>query len=326
MPPLMQNIASLPVDTSPAAPMDAPYLAASIRPFFGGAPGNGPNGIPFLRVPYTQANVSVSTDAYQGDFSTGPYPPYAPPEGSANSGFEGDGGDRHTLILQTAGPGGSPPCKLWEMWQGRYMDDSSNTTWTDSSNAVWPDLSSNALRANGLGSSDACGLPVAPLLVTYDEACGPTAPCVPGVIRHPIRFTLNHVVSYWVWPGRATAGVGECKDASGKTIPTFSQIGQGAAGPASCSMSGPCGQIYRLRANESAPAGCVGECAAIVTAFRDYGIILADNGASGGLIGTSDARWNDDVLSRLKELKLSQFEPVDVSSLIVDNDSGQAKQ
>jgi hypothetical protein len=27
--------------------------------------------------------------------------------------------------------------------------------------------------------------------------------------------------------------------------------------------------------------------------FRDYGIILADNGDSGGLIGTPDTCWND---------------------------------
>lgn len=60
-------------------------------------------------------------------------------------------------------------------------------------------------------------------------------------------------------------------------------------------------------------------------AFRDYGIILADNGMSGGLIGTPDARWNDTALAVLKELHLVDFEPVDVSSLIVDNDSGQVK-
>jgi hypothetical protein len=56
------------------------------------------------------------------------------------------------------------------------------------------------------------------------------------------------------------------------------------------------------------------------------GIILADNGMSGGLIGTPDARWNDTSLQTLRQIKLSEFEPVDVSSLVVDNDSGQAKR
>ena len=56
---------------------------------------------------------------------------------------------------------------------------------------------------------------------------------------------------------------------------------------------GPCGQLYRLKKSTSTPPGYEGECGVIVTAFRNYGIILADNGASGGLIGTPDARWND---------------------------------
>jgi hypothetical protein len=33
--------------------------------------------------------------------------------------------------------------------------------------------------------------------------------------------------------------------------------------------------------------------AIIITALRNDGIILADIGQSGGLIGTPDARWND---------------------------------
>lgn len=57
-----------------------------------------------------------------------------------------------------------------------------------------------------------------------------------------------------------------------------------------------------------------------------YGIIVADNGASGGLIGTPDARWNDTALSLVRGITLGDFEPVDVSGLIVDNDSGMAKQ
>jgi len=49
---------------------------------------------------------------------------------------------------------------------------------------------------------------------------------------------------------------------------------------------------------------------------------LADNGDSGGLIGTPDARWNNDDLSCIRSLTLSDFEPVNVSSLMVSNDSG----
>ena len=56
------------------------------------------------------------------------------------------------------------------------------------------------------------------------------------------------------------------------------------------------------------------------------GIILADNGDSGGLIGTPDARWDDNDLSCLTSLILDDFEPVNVSSLIVHNDSGETKK
>ena len=67
------------------------------------------------------------------------------------------------------------------------------------------------------------------------------------------------------------------------------------------------------------------QAAIIITAFRDYGIILADNGDSGGLIGTPDARWNDNDLSCITSLILDDFEPVNVSSLIVKNGSGATK-
>jgi hypothetical protein len=43
---------------------------------------------------------------------------------------------------------------------------------------------------------------------------------------------------------------------------------------------------------------------------------------SGGLIGTPDARGNDNDLSCITSLTLADFEPVNVSSFIVSNDSG----
>jgi len=89
-------------------------------------------------------------------------------------------------------------------------------------------------------------------------------------------------------------------------------------------MTGPAGEIYRLKASVTTPA-CAStnpQSNVIITAFRDYGIILADNGDSGGLIGTPDARWNDDDLTCLENLTLGDFEPVNVSSLTVSNGSG----
>lgn len=305
----------LPADTSPAAPIYSAYLPATVKPFFGnnsGAPF--PNGIPAIGVPANQPDVAVATTVYQAYFTSGPIPAYAPVEGTANS-----SGDRHVLVYLEAGNGTNPA--LYEMWQGVYLDG----PWTDSSNAEWPNAASNALTQQGQGTSDAAGLPVAPLLVNADEVIGTGTPAAPnGAVQHPIRFTVNHMLNYWVWPATQSAGVGSCAQSGGGSIPVESEISQ-ATPPASCTMTGPAGEIYRLKASVATPA-CAAtspQAAIIITAFRNYGIIIADNGISGGLIGTPDARWNDADLECLTSLTLSDFEPVNVSSLMVDNQSGQ---
>jgi hypothetical protein len=290
------------------------YLSSRIRVFFGNNSNPPfPNGIPAFQVPNNQPNVAVSTTLYQSYFTSGPFPANAPVEGTSYS-----NGDRHTLIYQQAG-GGHPPA-LWEMWQGIYLGG----PWTDSSNAVWPDVTSNALTPQGNGTTDAAGLPVSPLVVNADEVIGSGTPNSPnGTVQHPIRFTLNHMLNYWVWPSTQSAGVGSCTKTGGGSIPTESQISQSSP-PVSCSMTGPAGEIYRLKASVATPA-CAStspQAAIIITGFRNYGIILSDNGMSGGLIGTPDARWNDDDLSCLGNIILSDFEPVNVSSLMVTNDSG----
>jgi hypothetical protein len=305
---------NLPVDTSPAAPMYSGYLPATVKPFFGNnSNAPFPNGIPAIEVPYSQADVAVSTTLYQSYFTSGPIPANAPVEGTSNS-----QGDRHVLVYLEAGGGKNPA--LYEMWQGIYEAG----PWTDSSNALWPNAASNNLTPQGNGTSDAAGLPVAPLLANADEVIGTGTPSVPnGTIQHPIRFTLNHMLNYWVWPATQTAGVGSCDAQGGGSIPTESEISQSTP-PASCTMSGAAGEIYRLKASVATPscASTSPQAAIIVTAFRNYGIILADNGDSGGLIGTPDARWNDNDLSCLTSLTLGDFEPVNVSSLMVSNDSG----
>ena len=221
------------------------------------------------------------------------------------------------LVYLQAGGGNKPA--LYEMWQGIYEGG----PWTDSSNALWPDVSSNALTPQGNGTSDAAGLPVAPLLVNADEVIGTGTPSAPnGAVQHPIRFTLNHMLNYWVWPATETAGVGSCSS-GGSTIPTASMISQSSP-PASCTMSGPAGEIYRLKASVPTPscAATSPQAAIIITGFRNYGIILADNGMSGGLIGTPDARWDNTDLQCLTSLTLGDFEPVNVSSLMVSSGSG----
>ncbi|PJF38859.1 MAG: hypothetical protein CUN54_09940, partial [Phototrophicales bacterium] len=61
----------------------------------------------------------------------------------------------------------------------------------------------------------------------------------------------------------------------------------------------------------------------IMRAMQTYGIILADNGASWFISGVPDERWDNDTLRQLRDLTGADFEAVDVSSLMVDADSGR---
>lgn len=335
----------LPVDISPAAPIPTAYLNDSIHPAFGGDPLPFPNGIPGIEVPWNQRNVPVSTTVYQSYFTSGPIPYYAPVEGSAFS----FGQDQHVLVYREAGPDFKPgpgsdqhgegpkaPPALYEMWQGIYEGG----PWTDSSNALWPDVDTNQLTPQGNGPSavsgtaDAAGLPISPLLVNADEVIGSGTPTHPkGVIRHPIRFTLQKTLAYWVWPATTEAGTGTCYTSSDAAIGTYNEIYQPSPQspadytPASCTWSAPMGEIYRLKASVATPA-CAAtspQAAIVIQGLRDYGMILADNGSNGYIIGTPDARWNDDDLACIKDLTLSDFEPVNVSSLMVSTDSGRTK-
>src|ERR1700722_1866630 len=300
------NVSSLPVDTSPAAAMYSSYQSSAIKPFFGGGPSdNTPNGIPFLVVPYNQADVSVKTSVYHSYFTSVPFPWYAPIEAPSNE--EATNSDSHSLIVQTPG-GSSPYCQLWEMWMGipPYASGAANGAWSDASNAYWSNIGATGTNAmamlpQGNGSTDAAGLPIAPLLVNADEVIGTGTPSAPsGSVQHPIRFTVNNMLARYVWPATARAGVGSCsggyEDGNGMLLQS--------APPTSCSMTGPSGEIYRLKASVATPscASSSPQANIIITGMRNYGIILANNGSTGGLIGTPDSRWNDNDLSCLGKL------------------------
>ena len=84
------------------------------------------------------------------------------------------------------------------------------------------------------------------------------------------------------------------------------------------------GQRFRLKASVDisrfSPAN-----QAILRALQTYGMVLADNGSPWFLSGAPDEAWNNDELNaELRQLKGSDFEAVDVSSLMRDPDSAQA--
>jgi hypothetical protein len=331
------KVTDLPVDTSWVAQIDA-FGNETIKPFFGALPNiYQPNGIPFLVVPYNQPTLPVTTNLYTAFFgtisggdpdacigpcpATAPIPPYAPIEGYAASGPLYDG-DMHVLVVQE--PGGNP-ASLWEMWVSVYTGGSS-PFWTDGSNALWPNIGSTGGGAyqmvpRGFGTSDAAGLPVAPLLLTADEVIGTGTPTSPnGVVQHPVRFTLDSTLGYYVWPATHQAGGGFCFGGYEDQTGMISQL----APPAYCTYDSPSlipmGEIYRLMAIVPTPA-CAAtspQAAIIIQGLRDYGMILADNGPSAALIGTPDSRWNDADLNCLTSLTFSQFEPVQVQQLAAD--------
>jgi hypothetical protein len=179
-------------------------------------------------------------------------------------------------------------CTLYELFNAFPQDDGS---WTADSGAVF-DLDSNHLRPDGWTSADAAGLPMLPGLVRYDEVAA-------GTIRHALRFTVPQTQRASVWPARHFAS-----DLTGAEYPSM-------------------GQRFRLRADFDVST-FPPEARAVLRALQAYGMILADNGSPWFLSGVPDERWDNDALQTLRRVVGSDFEAVDVSSLIVQPDSGRA--
>ena len=179
-------------------------------------------------------------------------------------------------------------CRLYELYDAWPRDDGG---WDAGSGAIY-DLRSHALRPAGWTSADAAGLPILPGLVRYDEVAA-------GEIAHALRFTAPDTQQAFVWPARHFAS-----DLTETRYP-------------------PMGQRFRLRADFNL-SGFAPEVQVILRAMQRYGIILADNGSPWYVSGTPDERWDNDVLRQLHQLTGDDFEAVDVSSLMLDPDSGRA--
>jgi hypothetical protein len=180
-------------------------------------------------------------------------------------------------------------CNLYELF---YSWPQANGSWEASSGARF-DLNSNALRPNGWTSADAAGLPVYPGLVRYDEVAT-------GRITHAIRFTASRTQRAYVWPARHFA--------SNSTDPNLP----------------PMGLRVRLKANKDI-SGYPPQVRVMLQAFKEYGLILADNGTSWHISGAPDERWDNDMLHSWDDITGNDFEAVDVSPLMIHPDSGQSR-
>ena len=180
-------------------------------------------------------------------------------------------------------------CVLYELYSA-YPQASS---WQAGSGAIF-DLKSNALRPATWTSADAAGLPIQPGLARYDEVAA-------GAIRHALRFTVPHTQKAYVWPARHYAS-----SLTGAQYP-------------------PMGQRFRLKASfDISPFPA--DVQVILRALQKYGMILADNGSAWYISGEPNAGWNNDHLATMRNIPGSAYEAVDVSSLMIDPNSGQARQ
>ncbi len=180
-------------------------------------------------------------------------------------------------------------CTLYELYDAQYSPSGS----TAGSGAIW-NLNSNALRPAGWTSADAAGLPILPGLVRYDEVQS-------GVITHAIRMTAEATDTSYVWPARHEAGT-----SSNPNLP-------------------PMGARFRLKASYDI-SGYSPQAQVVLRAMQQYGLILADNGSNWYFGGTADDNWPIALVDELKQVPASAFEAVDESSLMVDPNSGQARQ
>jgi hypothetical protein len=164
-------------------------------------------------------------------------------------------------------------CRLYETFYSWPEGDH----WSASSGAVF-DLRSNALRPLGWTSADAAGLPVLPGLVRREEVLS-------GRIAHALRFTVARTQRAYVHPATHFA--------SNSTDPNLPPLGIRVRLKADYDLSG------------FSPANQV-----ILTALKEYGMFLADNGGDWFFSGEVNPDWNDDELDQLKSVPASAFEVV----------------
>jgi len=170
-------------------------------------------------------------------------------------------------------------CWLYELYGAYRLNPGA---WVGGSGAVW-DLEANEQRPYTWTSADAAGLPIFPGLVRYDEVAA-------GAINHAIRVTLQYSKQAFTPPASHWAA------------------------NSSNQYAAPMGMRLRLKSNFDI-SGYPHDDQVILTALKQYGAIMADNGSSMFITGSVDARWNNDNLGLLRQVTASDFEVLLISPL-----------
>ena len=170
-------------------------------------------------------------------------------------------------------------CWLYELYGAAKVNPG---LWSAASGAVW-DLTANEQRPYTWTSADAAGLPIFPGLVRYDEIAS-------GHINHAIRVTLQYSQQAFTPPASHWAA---------------NSSNQNAA---------PMGMRLRLKSSFDI-SGFSHVNQVILTALKEYGAIMADNGSSMFITGDPDLRWNNNDLGNLHSVTASDFEVLLISPL-----------
>ena len=268
------NIASAPLDPN-SATIIAALTGSKLHPDFSNIV-DGNYGIPYVVVDSSVTPpVPVTMTTYQSESDITLYPiPLTAPI----EGFPPActiNGDNHLLVID------KNKCWLYETWQTQLCSG----TWSAANGAIW-DLTSTEHRPYGWTSADAAGLPIFPGLVRYDEVAA-------GAINHAFRMTLAQTKSdsnggYFVPPATHAAGNNSGTD-----------------------------NIMGMRLRLKASFDISGFSAAnqvILTAMKNYGMIVADNGSNMYFQGAPDANWDDNDLNALKAIDASNFDVVQMGT------------
>ena len=287
------NIWNTGIDQLPLDPRSQQYVASigageSLHPDFGAGQHEGaPIGIPFVIVPMNQPKIAIHFRDFGDEQQAGEESDAGPYPVPRNAPIEGGPQSRDDRHVIVVQQGS---CTLFELYKAVPDADGS---WAAVSAARF-DLEGHELRNDGWTSADAAGLPIFPGLVRHEEVAA-------GEIRHALRFTVPRTRQAYVWPARHFAS-----SDTDEALP-------------------PLGQRFRLRASFDI-SRFSGSNQIILRALQTYGMILADNGSPWFLSGAPHAAWNDGQLRELRQVKGSDFEAVDVSSLMREPDSGQVRQ
>ena len=186
---------------------------------------------------------------------------------------------------------------LYELYAAEKLSDGS---WGAGLGAVW-DLKGYTFRKNNatpMWSANEAGLPHFSGLIRYDEVSA-------GHIDHALMLSIPAMQNTWIWPARSA----QVNDPPNPTHP-------------------PAGQRFRLKESYDI-SGFPPQAKVILQALKTYGAITATNSGADNpvsVIGSPDSRWNYTDLDTLTRVDLSNFEAVDVSSVIIDQNSAQARQ